>query len=323
MTRRSIPTLAALLAAVAISSLAAPASAANITFDSPVPGLEGLADLTFFYNSVGNAWVTTFRSKGTTVGGPTTTNATGLTAPFTLDPTASTPAPWDGIVGVQSPTGANQVGDYLFSSLTTNVLTTKQVPVGATNYFVSTALGSPFNPTTKTADLGIRLQLREDLPGGSGAVNQFDSFRLTLNPAASTFNGSPLVGSGAFVSLLNWSGVDPVAVIDSATSLLNWQIGVRTSGAQIGQLTTHVHRNWGFSQYGTYELAFNLQGLDAAGDPVGSMGTTTIGFVAAVPEPGTVSLAALGLLGAAGGFRWLRRRGRPAVSEAPAESLDA
>jgi len=317
MTRRSIPTLAALLAAVAISSLAAPASAANITFDSPVPGLEGLADLTFFYNSVGNAWVTTFRSKGTTGGGPTTTNATGLTAPFNLD---STPPTWPGIVGVQSPTGANQVGDYLFSSLTTNVLTTKQVQVGATNYFVSTASGSPFNPTTKTADLGIRLQLREDL--GNGEVNQFNSFRLTLNPVNSKFNGGPLEGN-ANVSLLNWSGVDPVAVIDSATSLLNWEIGVRTSGGQQGQLTTHVHRNWGFSQYGTYELAFNLQGLDAAGDPVGSMGTTTIGFVAAVPEPGTVSLAALGLLGAAGGFRWLRRRGRPAVAEAPTEALDA
>jgi surface-anchored protein len=319
MTRRSTPTLAALLAAVAISSLSLPALAANIVYSGPTPTEQGLADLTFFYNSVGNAWVTTFRSKGTAVGSPTTTNATGLTAPFNDD---STPPTWAGIVGVERPTGPDQRGDYLFSSLTTNVLTTKQVQVGATNYFVATASGSPFNPTTKTADLGIRLQLRENLPGGSGEVNQFNSFRLTLNPGNSKFNDGPLEGN-ANVSLLNWSGVDPVAVIDSATSLLNWEIGVRTSGGQQGQLTTHVHRNWGFSQYGTYELAFNLQGLDAAGDPVGSMGTTTIGFVAAVPEPGTVSLAALGLLGAAGGFRWLRRRGRPAVAEAPTEALDA
>ena len=317
MTRRSTPILAALLAAVAISSFSMPALAANIIYSSPTPTEQGLADLTFFYNSVGNTWVTTFRSKGTDVGQPTTTNASGLTTPFTLDPTASTPAPWDGIVGVESPNGPDQRGDYLFSSLTTNVLTTKQVQVGAINYFVATASGSPFNPTTPTADLGIRTRLRENFtdndPNVPPATNQFASFNLTLNPVGSTFNGTRLDQSGAFVSLLHWSGNDPVAVIDSAASQLT---------ANFGNYA-HVHRNWGFSQYGTYELAFNLEGVGGTYGDTAAIGTTTLGFVAAVPEPGTVSLAALGLLGAAGGFRWLRRRGRPAVAEAPTEALDA
>jgi surface-anchored protein len=308
MTRRSTPTLAVLLAAVAISSLSVPAMAANIVYSSPTPTEPGLADLTFFYNSVGNTWVTTFRTKGTAVGSPTTTNATGLTAPFNDD---STPPTWNGILGVERPTGPDQRGDYLFSSLTTNVLTTKQVQVGATNYFVATASGSPFNPITPTADLGIRTRLRENI--GSDDVDQFASFNLTLNPGASTFNGNALVGSGAFVSLLHWSGNDPVAVIDSAANQLTANLGNNA----------HVHRNWGFSQYGTYELAFNLEGVGGTYGDTAAIGTTTLGFVAAVPEPGTVSLAALGLLGAAGGFRWLRRRGRPAVAEAPTEALDA
>jgi surface-anchored protein len=312
MTRRSIPTLAALLAAVAISSLAAPASAANITFNG------GGADLTFFYDSTANSWATVFRAKGT-AGQPTTSNATGLTAPFN---STSTPATWLGIVGNQVPAVNGNTGDYTFSSLTTNILTATQrsVTTGSTttNYFVASASGSTINPTTPTADLGIRTRLRENF--GSGDVNQFASFNLTLNPAASTFNGNPLVGSGAFVSLLHWSGSAPVALIDSAAGTLtaNFVGPLPADGA-----TTHVHRNWGFSQYGTYSLAFDLEGVGGAYGGSAAIGTTTIGFVAAVPEPGTVSLAALGLLGAAGGFRWLRRRGRPAVAEASAESLDA
>jgi len=313
MTLRPIPTLAALLAAVALSSLSVPALAVPITFNSPVPGLTSGADVTFFYNSTANTWATTFRAKGTT-GQPTTTNATGLTAPFN---STSTPATWSGTVGNVVPAANGDTGDYTFSSLTTNVLTTRQVQVGATSYFVNTASGSPFNPTTPTADLGIRTRLRENQvlmgTGTNAAANQFASFNLTLNPAASTFNSNPLVGSGAFVSLLHWSGSDPVALIDSATGLLTANF----------PNYEHEHRNWGFSQYGEYSLAFNLEGVGGTYGGTAAIGTTTLGFVAAVPEPGTVSLAALGLLGAAGGFRWLRRRGRPAVAEALTESLDA
>jgi surface-anchored protein len=81
-----------------------------------------------------------------------------------------------------------------------------------------------------------------------------------------------------------------------------------------------VHRNWGFSQYGEYSLAFQLQGVGGTYGPTAAVGTTTVNFVTAVPEPGTVVLSALGLLGAAGGFRWLRRRterGAATLAERP------
>jgi surface-anchored protein len=55
----------------------------------------------------------------------------------------------------------------------------------------------------------------------------------------------------------------------------------------------HVHRNWGFSQYGSYELAFDLKGGGAYG-ATAPTGSTKIGFVVAVPEPSTVALAAAG-----------------------------
>jgi len=319
MNLRPFPAAAALLAAVAISLLATPAQAVPITFNG------GGADVTFYYDSAFNGgegrWVTVFRAKGT-AGQPTTAAATGLTAPFN---STSSPATWTGIVGTQVPDVNGNTGDYTFTELTTNVLTTMQVQVGGTSYYVSTASGSPFNPTTPTADLGIRSRLKEDQnamgknPSGGTAVNQFDSFNLRLRPDDSTFNGGPLVGS-ANVSLLHWTGSTPVALIDSAANQLtaNFAAPLSADGA-----TTHVHRNWGFSQYGTYSLAFDLEGVGGAYGGSAAIGTTTIGFVAAVPEPGTVSLAALGLLGAAGGFRWLRRRGRKAAAEALAESLDA
>jgi len=317
MTLRPFPAVAALLAAVAISSLSVPALAVPITFNG------GGADLTFFYDSTANSWATVFRAKGT-AGQPTTSNATGLTAPFNE---TSTPATWAGTVGNVVPAANGNTGDYTFSSLTTNILTATQRSVTATgttttttNYFVASAgSGSPLNPSTPTADLGIRTRLRQNTTGTSSsalvppATNQFDSFNLTLNPAASTFNGNPLVGSGAFVSLLHWSGTSPVALIDSAAGLLTANF----------PNYEHEHRNWGFSQYGEYSLAFNLEGVGGTYGGTAEIGTTTLGFVAAVPEPSTVSLAALGLLGAAGGFRWLRRRGRPAVADASAESLDA
>jgi surface-anchored protein len=312
MTLRPIPAVAALLAAVAISSLSVPALAVPITFNG------GGADLTFYYDSTDNSWATVFRAKGTE-GQPTTATATGLTAPFN---STSTPATWAGTVGNVVPAANGDTGDYTFTTLTTNIATATQRSVTTsgttTSYYVASASNSTINPTTPTADLGIRTRLRQNLTGTSTSVppatDQFASFNLTLNPAASTFNGSPLVGSGAFVSLLHWdANSDPVAMIDSAAGLLT---------ANFGNYA-HVHRNWGFSQYGEYSLAFNLQGVGGTYGDTAAIGTTTIGFVTAVPEPGTVSLAALGLLGAAGGFRWLRRRGRPAVAEASAESLDA
>ncbi len=292
---------ASLLALLGILLLAAPrVQAANIVFEDE----EG--DLTFFYYSVANTWATVFRAKGN-AGQPTTTEATGLTAPFNL---SSTPATWTGIVGNVVAANNGDTGDYTFTTLTTEVNTATTVALGAVNYLVSSAEGSPFLEGAG-ADLGIRMRLRENF--GSGDVNQFASFNLTLNPAASTFNGGPLVGN-ANVSLINWDVTEtPIAQIDSATGLLT---------ANFGNYE-HVHRNWGFSRYGDYSLAFDLVGVGGTYGSTASVGTTTLNFAVAVPEPGTVSLAVLGLLGAAGGFRWLRRRAHTAASADALEQADA
>lgn len=274
--------------------------ASNIVFEDE----EG--DLTFFYNSTANTWATVFRAKGT-AGQLTTTDATGLTAPFNG---SSTPPTWTGIVGNVVANPAGNTGDYTFTSLTTEVNTATQVTVGAVNYLVSSAEGSPFLEGAG-ADLGIRMRLQENF--GSGNVDQFTNFTLTLRPDDSTFNGGPLVGN-ANVSLINWDpSENPIAQIDTATGLLT---------ATFGNYE-HVHRNWGFSQYGEYSLAFDLNGVGGVYGGTAGTGTTTLNFAVAVPEPGSISLAALGLLGAAGGFRWLRRRHRLAAAANAPKQADA
>jgi surface-anchored protein len=298
---------ASLLALLGILLLAAPqVQAANIVFQDE----EG--DLTFFYDSVANTWATVFRAKGT-ADQPTTTEATGLTAPFNG---SSTPATWPGIVGNVVADPAGDTGDYTFTTLTTEVNTATTVALGAVNYLVSSAEGSPFLEGAG-ADLGIRMRLQENFTLENSEpdpnVNQFTGFNLTLNPAASTFNGGPLVGN-ANVSLINWDGSEnPIAQIDTATNTLT---------ANFGNYE-HVHRNWGFSNYGDYSLVFDLVGVGGAYGDTAAVGTTTINFAVAVPEPGSVSLAALGLLGAAGGFRWLRRRHRVAAAANVPNQADA
>lgn len=298
---------ASLLALLGVLLLAAPqVQASNIVFEDD----EG--DLTFYYNSVANSWATVFRAKGTT-GQPTTTEATGLTAPFN---STSIPPTWTGIVGNIVAAANGDTGDYTFTTLTTEVNTATQVPVGAVNYLVSSAEGSPFLEGAG-ADLGIRMRLRENQVamgiGADAAANQFASFNLRLRPADSTFNGGPLVGN-ANVSLINWDGGgNPIAQINTATGLLT---------ANFGNYE-HVHRNWGFSQYGNYALAFDLEGVGGTYGSTASVGTTTLNFAVAVPEPGTVSLAALGLVGVAGSFHWLRRRHRLPASAGAPEQADA
>ena len=265
---------------IALLPLAAPAA---INFSG------GGADVFFLYNSSADNWVTVFRAKGT-AGQPTTTSATGLINPFN---STSTPATWTGISGNQVAAAPGDTGDYTFSSLTTLINTTTTQTIGTTNYFINSANGSPFLSDGSSSDLGIRIRLREDEValgiGSNTAADQFDSFNLTLDIGASTFNGNPLAGN-ADVSLLNWDSFDnPVPQIDTADLLLtanftNWG---------------HVHRNWGFSEYGNYELVFTLEGVGGTYGATASTGSATLSFEV-VPEPATYALFtglfALGLI---------------------------
>lgn len=250
----------------------------------------GGADVFFLYNSAADNWATVFRAKGT-AGQPTTTSATGLINPFN---STSTPATWTGILGNIVAAAPGDTGDYTFSSLTTLINTTTSQTVGTTNYFINSANGSPFLSDGSSSDLGIRIRLREDQDalgiGLDTEADQFDSFNLTLDVGASTFNGNPLAGN-ADVSLLNFDTLgNPLSpLIDTADLLLtanftNWG---------------HVHRNWGFSEYGNYELVFTLEGVGGTYGASASTGSTTLSFEV-VPEPATYALItgllALGLI---------------------------
>ena len=254
----------------------------------------GVADLTFYYESAANRWDVVLQRKGLN---GVDTQGTGMDTPY---------AGFTGIVG-QNPLNRT------FSSLTTNISTDKFVNVGSTNYAVSRASGSPFfgnvAGTTGSAlfptspDMGFRTRLQENQvalgTGTSINASQFDSFNLTLNAANSTFNGNPLVGSNANVSLLNWNtSLEPVALIDTVANSFTASF---TNFA-------HIHRNWGFSESGNYNLAFQINGVGGTYGPTASTGNFNMGFlVTAVPEPATTALIVAGFGCLAVGRRFRRK----------------
>jgi len=283
---------ASLLATFAVATLIGVTARAEIMFTG------GVADLTFYYESAADRWDVVLQRKG--AGGVNTQGTgTGMTTTY------------NGFTGI---VGNNTALDRTFTSLTTNISTDKFVNVGSTNYAVSRASGSPFFgntlatgstlfPTTTSPDMGLRTRLRENqvvlgTPLGDPVANQFDSFNLTLDPLNSTFNGGALVGN-ANVSLLHWTPLlQPVALIDTAANSLtanfsNW---------------AHVHRNWGFSQSGEYDLAFEINGVGGTYGATASTGIFNMAFdVTAVPEPATTALIAAGFGCLAVGRRFRRK----------------
>ncbi|HMP74527.1 MAG TPA: PEP-CTERM sorting domain-containing protein [Kiritimatiellia bacterium] len=227
----------------------------------------GSADINWYYQSQADTWHTVLRNKGTTV-------ATGLDSAF--------PA-FTGIVG--------HGDDWNFNSaLRVQVDSTVTLTLGGNDFFITSASGSPLLSDGSTPDLGIRTRLREnevDLGIGTGtASNQFDGFRLTLNLANSTFNGTPLNQAGSpYVGIFHWDAFNnPIALLNSATPLLT---------ADFGNFT-HIHRNWGFSEYGDYSLAFDIQGVGGAYGDTASTGISIVNFEV-VPEPSTLALLLVGL----------------------------
>lgn len=257
-------------------------TAQDIVFNAPTGSLPAGADITWYYQSQvgGGTWHTVFRAKGT-AGQPTTSNASGLTNPY---------AGFTGIVGNQVPAVPGNTGDYLFDSLTLNIFTTTQATVGAADYFIASAAGSPLLGSGFTPDLGVRTRLRENEValgiGSNTAANQFDSFNLTLNLALSTFNNVALDQLGPpNVSLLNWDAFDdPVAMIDTASNTLT---------ANFTNFD-HVHRNWGFSDYGHYDLVFDIAGVGGTYGLTAPTGLSEISFHV-IPEPSAIALLMAGV----------------------------
>lgn len=263
------------LAALLVSTVglqALPAAAQNIELNG------GSADIFFLYNSVADVWNTVFRVK-------TSTDATGLTSPFN---TTSTPSTWDGILGNSIPSAAGENGDHIYETLTVNLDVTQMLTVDGTDFFYSDANGQ-FTNNVPTADLGIRIRLREDEvamgdPLGDENLDQFDNFTFTINTELSTFNGVALEDTSAHVSLFESDTFgNPVALFNSAENELT---------GTFDNIWTHQHRNWGFSEYGEYSIVLDVRGQ--GGEYGDSDHQATIGFNV-IPEPSTFALVLVGL----------------------------
>ncbi len=264
----------ALLIACAVGFGLAPAKA-----DIVLNG--GSADINWFYQSGGDpnepgTWHNVFRNKGAS------TDASGLTTQF---------PDFTGSVG--------HGDDWEFNSLSINLNLSTQLAVGGTDFYISSGNGSPFLADGSTADLGIRTRLREnevDLGIGTNTVaNQFDNFRLSLDTAASTYNGQPLNTSGAQFALISWDTFENQVVLlnteanDLSNDFANWG---------------HTHYNFGFSELGEYSLVFDFEGVGGTYGDIAPTGETTLNFDV-IPEPSTLGLILLGL-----GFGGLLRKKR-------------
>ncbi len=231
----------------------------------------GSADINWFYESGGNpsvagTWHNVFRNKGTTV-------ASGLSTQF---------PDFTGSVG--------HGDDWQFNTLTVNLHLTTQLTVGSTDFYISSANGSPFLADGSTADLGIRTRLREDevdLGIGTNTVaNQFDNFRLSLNLAESTYNNTALNAPGSpDFAIISWDTFDNQVILintddnDLSHDFPNWG---------------HDHYNFGFSELGDYSLVFDFEGVGGTYGGIAPAGQSTLSFNV-IPEPSTLALVLLGL----------------------------
>jgi hypothetical protein len=249
----------------------------------------GGGDIHFLYESQLDRWQTVFRAKGT-AGQPTTTTATGLTSPFAGFTGTATGA-------VMTPAVAGDTGDYEFGQLRVNLATTQTLSVDGTPFYYLSANGHFANPDG-APDLGIRIRLREDEvalgnPLGNTDADQFDNFVFAINTSLSTYNGNPLASSGAFVSLFADVLGTPDALINTATG---------NDDSTFNTVWTHQHRNWGFSEYGQYNLVLDIGGVDGTYGPKQAQAEVTFNVI---PEPSTLGLVLLGL-----GFGGLLRKQR-------------
>lgn len=227
----------------------------------------GQGDWTFFFDEDQSRFDVVFRNKGAG------TVASGLDSPY-----AGPPGGVGGATGSQA--------DFNFDTLRVNVTSAPTIVVKGIGYLVTPAVGQSYN-TASQPDLGIRMRLRED--EGAGVIDQFDSFRMTLDWAAS------MKPAGAEFILFRYNSISEENDINFETAASDLTHDWPVWG--------HSHWHFGFSEPGDYTLAFGVQGLGGhAGDS--PVQTAMLNF-SVVPEPTAAVLASAAL-----GMFALRRRRR-------------
>jgi len=220
---------------------------------------QGSGDLTWFYDSSSNSWDVVVRVGGTGVASP-------LGDPFT---------PSDGV---------GSGNDFQFNTLTIAVSNPDFGNVAGTDYYV--ALVGLSDESNNKPDVGLRTRLRE-LDAQDNEVAQFDSFKITLDWAASNKpDGAEFIA----YSVDTFGNVDATAW-DTANNVFEHTMGN----------WGHDHWNYGFSKLGDYDLVLNFEGVGGLHGGDAPTGSTTLSFTV-IPEP--ASLALLGL----GGLLMMRRR---------------
>ncbi|MEM9701203.1 MAG: choice-of-anchor M domain-containing protein [Planctomycetota bacterium] len=145
------------------------------------------------------------------------------------------------------------------------------------------------------------------------AIDGWQSASLTLESMTFT----PFGTGDAAVAEFSLYQINGGGGLDGAMS--TFDAGPDTLPLSIG---AHDHYNWGFTEQGIYELSFLASAEnDGSGSLASGIYTDTESFVflvgsatpAAIPEPGTMSLAGLAACGLLGGGAAKRRRNRKAA----------
>jgi len=154
------------------------------------------------------------------------------------------------------------------------------VPTGAQWSFLGAAGSSAWIlPQTHNENLLFLGLGTEEL-----ATGIFTSDQVTLSLKS-------VEGPGAFVMYQTDMFGTPSVFMSSSDGITGADSIVLSAGA-------HRHVNWAFTEPGVYEIAFEASGTLAEGNAFTSSGNVTYTFeVTTVPEPGSLALVSLGLVG--------------------------